>query len=96
MKFTDITKNKPESRLLCLFQLQCEQSYVGAHSDDITHSMKYVDFARGYFDEEKGIFVESSATSSWNYSGQNIEVDDYLFKAKIVGWVSIQDLQSHF
>lgn len=96
MKFTDITKKKPESMLLCLFQLQCEQSYIGAHSDDITHSMKYIDFARGYYDEEKGIFVESSAVNSWNDSNSNIEVDSHLFKVKVVRWVSIQDLQSHF
>lgn len=96
MKFTDITKKKPEPMLLCLFQLQCEQSYVGAHSDDITHSMKYVDFARGYYDKEKGIFVESSAINSWNdSSNDNLEVDSYLFKAKVIKWVSIQDLQEH-
>lgn len=96
MKFTDINKKKPESMLLCLFQLQCEQFYVGAHSDDIVSSSKYIDFARGYFDEEKCVFRESSAISSWNDSGNdNLEVDSYLFKTKVIKWVSIQDLQQH-
>lgn len=81
--------------LLCLFLLQCEQFYVGAHSDDIVSSSKYIDFARGYFDEEKGLFMESSAVSSWNGNNENLEVDSYLFKSKVIKWVSIQDLQQH-
>ena len=97
MKFTDITKKKPDSMLLCLFQLQCEQFYVGVHSDDITHSMKYIDFARGYYDKEKNIFKESSAVNAWNdHNNDNLEVDSYLLKVKVVKWVSIQDLQSRF